>query len=69
MTGLAGAESTLVGAIMLVAATAVIPFMLKVMIPVIGDPLWRIYWRLLKFIFIAPFRLISFIASHAGRRQ
>ncbi len=48
----------------------VLVFMLKVIVPPLGEPLWRGYLQLLAWLIMLPFRLIQhLIKAAAGRRR
>ena len=52
-----------------VLALAVFPFVLKVLFPLVGEPLWRAYWRLVAWLFMGPFRLAAVLIRAAARRR
>jgi hypothetical protein len=49
----------LAGIAILIATAAVVPFLLRVLVPQIGEPLWRDYWRLVRWVLLAPMRLLA----------
>jgi hypothetical protein len=53
---------------MLIVAISVVPFLLKVLVPPLGEPIWRGYWRLARWALVAPFRLVAWVIKRSGRR-
>jgi hypothetical protein len=70
MTGLLNATTDLLASVvMLILAMAIVPFLLKIFMPVIGETVWRGYWGLVKWTLLIPFRLLAFILRQADRRR
>jgi hypothetical protein len=62
-------SSLLVGVVMLLVAMAVVPYLLKVLLPTLGEPLWRGYWRLVRWVLLGPMPLRAYIVGLSGRRR
>src|SRR2546430_14840554 len=61
-------SSLLVAVVMLLVAMAVVPYLLKLLVPVLGEPLWRGYWRAVRWVLLAPMRLLAYVVRQSGRR-
>lgn len=53
----------------LLAIPAILLLLLRKMAPAIGDPLWHGYCQLLRWMVVAPFRLIRTMFREATRRR
>lgn len=67
-------SDTLVGLILSIASVLLVPtflmLILRKLIPVLGDALWRGYCRLLTWMVVLPVRLIRLLIMEAtGRRR
>jgi hypothetical protein len=58
----------LVSIVMLTVALAVVPLLLKLLVPAVGDVVWRWYWRLVRWLFLVPFRVVGLLVREAARR-
>jgi hypothetical protein len=59
----------LISLITLIVTLAIGPFLLKVLVPPVGEPIWRGYWHLVRWALIAPFRLVAWAIARASRRD
>jgi hypothetical protein len=54
----------------MLAGPTIVLLLLKRFVPVVGDPRWRAYCRLLGWLVVAPVRLIRLLVREAiGRRH
>ena len=51
----------------LLFAPTLIMLLVRRFVPVVGQDLWRLYWRALRWLLIAPFRLIRLMAGEVVR--
>ncbi|HET9894557.1 MAG TPA: hypothetical protein VFQ44_06440 [Streptosporangiaceae bacterium] len=62
-------SSLLVSVIGLILLMAVVPLLMKIMLPPLGEPLWRGYWWLVRWVLLAPVRALVFGIRYLVRRR
>ncbi|MBB5868470.1 hypothetical protein F4553_001849 [Allocatelliglobosispora scoriae] len=53
--------------VIIIAVLGVGPFLLKVFLPSIGEPLWRAYLQAVVWALKAPFRLVAYLVRLARK--
>jgi hypothetical protein len=58
--------SLLLSIVMIVVALSIVPPLFRILVPSVGDLIWRGYWGLMRWAFTLPLRLLA-VRMRAGR--